>query len=135
MTHPRRPQKPSMPAWLRAALETKTGGFRAARWRRCHTCHELTLTGLDNHLLAETATVDPTPITPEEEIAVILAGRTTYNLETYARTKIHLKRRDHAHGLGKPSRRPVVPEHRCGARYPGFLYPPQQKDPTHAPPF
>lgn len=111
-----------MPAWLVRALEEKTGGFRAARWIRCPHCHQLILEGLDDDICAFTVRADPTPITLEQEQLCATIGRPTYTVTTG--TRLELDRRTWRH-LGYPSPlAPIVPEHRCGARFQTFLKPP-----------
>lgn len=114
-----------MDPWLRALLETKTGGFRAAKWGRCPRCQELTLTGIDGDVAAATVTVDPTPITTQQEHACLTIRRGTYNLTKRGRSyDIHDRDSDHLYGPIPVPPKPleiIVPEHRCGARYPGFL--------------
>lgn len=114
-----------MPKWLIQAIETKTGGFRSARWTRCPKCQQIILQGLDDDIAAFTVQADPTPINPRQETACRLTARPTYAV-TEGR-QIELDRRDRW-STGKPSPdRPIIPAHKCGARFPGFLLPKQKR--------
>lgn len=125
-----------MDPWLLKHLETKTGGFRAARWERCRDCEELTLVGLDGDIAAIKVRVDPTPLNPLQEALCAIAGRRTSSLTIgAARSKITIWDRDPL-AIGKPLSEPVVPHHKCGARFPGFLYPkPTPPEQNQIPPF
>lgn len=114
------PKKPMDP-WLLKHLETKTGGFRAAKWERCGTCEELILAGMDGDIAAPQVRVDPTPLTPLQEGLCAIAGRRTASLEIVGRSKITIHDRD-PYAIGRPFQQPVVPHHRCGARFPGFIH-------------
>lgn len=105
-----------MDPWLRKILEEKTGGFRGAHLTKCPRCQDWTITGLDNDVAAFEVICDPSPLTPQQEYLCILAGRRTLDLQTGG-GKIVLHHRD-PYGLGTPSRYTVIPEHRCGARFP-----------------
>ncbi|UXE04797.1 hypothetical protein QEH44_gp61 [Arthrobacter phage Shambre1] len=105
-----------MPDWLKTALETKTGGFRKARWQRCTNCGELTIHGMDADICAGMVTVDPTPLTRQQEIWCAIHGRRTYRLTIDPDRSITIWDRPR-YSLGKESDRPVVPEHECGMRY------------------
>lgn len=121
-----KPKTPGMPGWLKRALETKTGGFRQAHWNRCPNCGQIILTGLDADTCAFTINADPTPITPRQEQLCALTGRPTYYV-TAGQNRIELDRRD-TYSIGRPSPHyPIVPAHKCGARFPGFLLPPETK--------
>jgi hypothetical protein len=109
-----------MPEWLHRLLETKTGGFRAARWQRCPKCDRITLHGMDADILAGMVTVDPTPINRQQEIWCALNNRPTYSLRIDADRKIEINDRPRQ-ALGLEFRDPIVPEHQCGSEYPGFL--------------
>lgn len=120
--------------WLLKHLETKTGGFRAARWIRCKRCDQLTLVGMDADLAAIVVTVDPTPLTPELEKWMDAAKRRTFHARINGRRVTLLDRSPGA--VGTPCTEPVVPEHRCGARVPGFLkLAPKTEDTEQTPPF
>lgn len=119
-----KPAKPApnsdLPGWLRKELETRTGGFRHASWNRCPRCRAIILEGLDDDIAAFTVQADPTPINIDQENICHTIGRHTYtatigkNIELNHRT---------TYAAGRPSRHPIVPAHRCGARFAGFLLP------------
>ena len=128
-----------MPDWLLKLTEQKQGGFRNARWQRCTTCQELTIHGMDADLCAGMVTVDPTPLTPQQEHWCALQGRPTYSLDIDADRKIKINDRIH-YSLAKPHPRgnPIVPTHHCGQRYPSFieeLRKPTTTTATATPPF
>jgi hypothetical protein len=123
-----------MPDWLHRLLEQKSGGFRAARWRRCPKCDRITLHGMDADMAAGMATVDPTPLTRQQEIWCAIHGRQTYSLRIDPDRKIEINDRPR-YSLGLECRNPVVPEHQCGSEYPGFLdLPPKGGNSTTGPP-
>lgn len=118
-----KPPKEPMPKWLVRALEIKTGGFRGAHWERCRNCRQIILEGLDADIAALTVQADPTPINPRQETACHLTARPTYTVTMTSR-RIELDRRDQW-SIGEPSPSfPILPAHKCGARFPGFLLPP-----------
>lgn len=133
------PKKPGIDDWLLAQLETKTGGFRAARWGRCRTCQQITLTGMDADLTAGIATVDPTPLSPQQEHACMITGRETYTLTNRGNTYTLDDRRGATrYGPRPPNhhRSTIVPAHQCGARFPGFIQKPTTtKETTNECPF
>lgn len=108
-----------MPPWLLQQLETKTGGFRAARWRQCDTCRMLTLRGMDSDLCARIVTVDPTPLTPDQAQWASRANREVFQATLTGR-KVTIN--DLSPGTALTGVRGyLVPTHRCGGRTPGFL--------------
>lgn len=109
-----------MPPWLLAQIETKTGGLRGARWHRCKTCQELILRGLDADLCAVIVDVDPTPLTPQQELWCALQGRRTYELAQLGRKVTIWARCPYA--IARPADYKIGPAHQCGMRYPGFLF-------------
>lgn len=117
-----------MPAWLVRALETKTGGFRGAHFNKCPDCHQWILEGLDEDTCAFTVQADPTPLTPKQEAACATIGRPTYCVEFGPR--LELTRRD-SYSKGRPSEYPIIPAHKCGARFKTYLTGPGAKSPTH----
>lgn len=118
MSNQKTPKAP-MPDWLRTLLEQTTGGFRNARWDRCKDCGEITLHGMDGDICAGMATVDPTPLTPQQEHWCALTGRDTYSANIDADRRTQLWRRT-KWALAKPHNRPIFPAHICGQRYDGF---------------
>ena len=124
-------KKPAMDDWLKAQLENKTGGFRAARWGRCTTCQELTLHGMDADICAGMVTADPTPLSPPQEHACFIVGRPTFTLKPRG-TSYELSDRTGAYLYGPrpPDHhgKTVVPAHRCGARFQGFIPRPTTKE-------
>lgn len=130
--------KPAKDDWLKQLLETKTGGFRAARWQRCTTCNELTLHGMDADLCAGMATADPTPLSPQQELACFIVGRPTYTLKPRDQAYELSDRTDAYHyGPRPPNHRSatIIPAHHCGARFPGFIKRPATKETHHECPF
>lgn len=133
-------KKPGMDDWLKQQLETKTGGFRAAHWKRCTDCGELTLHGMDADLCAGMVTADPTPLSPQQEHACMITGRPTYTLKPRGNSyELNDRSGAYLYGTRPPDGRgkTIVPEHLCGARFPGFIpTPKQQQETTHEqPPF
>lgn len=136
---PQAPKKPGMDDWLKTQLENKTGGFRAARWGRCPTCNELTLHGMDADLTAGMATVDPTPLSPQQEHACMITGRETYSLKERGTSyELNDRRGAYRYGARPPDHkgRTIVPAHKCGARFSGFIQRPDTQETHHGhPPF
>lgn len=123
----RRDDTTDLPAWIREQLQAATWPTRrAARFHRCPDCNAIVLTGLDGDNCAFTSTTDPTPITRQLEIACLLAGRRTYTAwrapNGYELTYRH---------PSTPEQQPILPEHRCGARFPGFLTPRRERTTRH----
>lgn len=114
-----------MDPWLQNLLETKTGGFRAAKWNRCNHCNRIVLTGINDDTCAATVTADPTPLTPQQEIECLLTHRPTISATPHGKT-YDLHHRDADLISDHPANTPtlygtVLPTHQCGNRYPGFL--------------
>ncbi|MHC6592409.1 hypothetical protein [Arthrobacter sp. C152] len=132
------PKKPGQDDWLKQLLETKTGGFRAARWQRCPTCDQITLHGMDADIAAGMATVDPTPLSPLQELACFIVGRDTYVLKPREKG-YELSDRSGAYLYGpRPpdhGSKTIVPAHQCGARFPGFIPRPNNQETTNEPDF
>lgn len=105
-----------MDEWLRKLLEQRTGGFRSAHLTRCRLCGAWTIHGLDADTCAFEVDVDPSPLTPRQEMLCAVAGRRTYDLDT-GNQKILIHHRD-AYTVATPSRLTVVPAHQCGATFP-----------------
>lgn len=133
--------KPPMADWLKEQLENKTGGFRAARWNRCPNCQELTLHGMDADLCAGMVTADPTPLSQQQEHACMITGRPTYTLKPRGNSyELNDRRGAYLYGSRPPDGRGklIIPEHKCGARFPGFIPKPNQHQETTSdqrPPF
>lgn len=127
----RTPGAESDKEWLRRLLETKTGGFRNAIWRRCNKCDDITIHGMDADLCAGMVTVDPAPLSPQQEMWCAVQGRPTYSLDIDSDRKIKINDRV-KYSLAKPHPhgRPIVAAHKCGERYSGFI--PELKKPTTA---
>ncbi|WP_404285416.1 hypothetical protein [Glutamicibacter arilaitensis] len=126
--------------WLIEALKTKTGGFRNTRWQRCPTCKQITLTGINSDNCAWTITVDPTPLTPHDELLCTLTGRDTASaIPKGTNYELHHRAKDmiQGHPPGKGLYGLVFPNHQCGARFPGFHKPHSTAkwDPTKKPEF
>lgn len=117
-----------LPQWLAAELQEKHPNrmARTATWTRCGKCKEIILTGLDADLLATAVHADPTPLTDHQELAALLTGRRTFNIDHDGPgARIHYRTRWEM--LTPPSRnsQPTIPEHACGRRFPSFLVPPE----------
>lgn len=126
------PDGGKLPDWIAVQLDengTSKRHKRKAEFHYCQRCMAIVLTGLDDDRAAMTATVDPTPLSPAEETAVLLAGRRTYDADV-SQSRTNLDPRDRMH---MDRRQPVVPAHQCGARFPGFITPPRREDPANAP--
>jgi hypothetical protein len=113
------PTDPTIPAWLRKAIETEnpTAFGKLARWRKCR-CGAWTIDGWDaNDDYAGHATTDPTTLTTTEELQALLQRRWTYHLIIDNGTLgITLSRRDQWTVQAKPppvARYPVTPAHKC----------------------
>ena len=120
--------KTGMPDWLLKLTEAKQGGFRKARYQRCPRCQEIVLHGMDADMVAGMATIDPAPITPQQEWWCAITGRPTYSLDIDPDRRVTINDRDRW-SITKPHRNPIVAGHLCGQRYPGFL-PELRKQPT-----
>lgn len=114
-----------LPAWVANQLQDNKDNraARTARYHKCDKCKEIIITGLDADIMAFTVTVDPTPLDPHKELACIMANRYTFTawptIEGY-----HLEHRDMFNMSDQ--QHPVLPAHRCGARFPGFLEAPSE---------
>lgn len=132
-------KKPGMDDWLKQQLENKTGGFRAARWGRCPDCQELTLHGMDADLCAGMVTVDPTPLSPQQEHACMIVGRPTFTIKPRGNSyELNDRRGAYLYGSRPPDHRThtIIPAHKCGARFPGFIPRPDKQETTsEKPPF
>lgn len=130
--HPTEPG--DLPNWIAEQLRAnKTNATaRTARFRHCPKCEAIILTGLDADLLAWTVNADPTPLTEQQETAAIIVGRRTF-LATKTTDGYRLDHLDHDDGL--PARIGTnpdhLPEHQCGARFPGFIHPPTSNGATN----
>lgn len=125
-----------LPEWLAAEIRAGHGNaYRTyAVWTRCRKCDAIILTGLDDPVIAASAAVDPTPLTPVQELICALEHRATYRL-MLAGSGARIQWRDkwQPPAGGDP---PVVPAHKCAHRFPGFLVPPAIERPTDGkPPF
>lgn len=131
---PKKAKKPGQDEWLKQLLETKTGGFRAAQWQRCPTCDQITLHGMDADICAGMATVDPTPLSPLQELACFIIGRDTYTLKPREKGyELSDRRPAYLYGPRPPDHQGkiIVPAHQCGARFPGFIQRPATKETTN----
>lgn len=111
-----------MDTWLLKQIEEKTGlpnGTRAAWARRCRTCREITITGLNDDVCAFTTTVDPTPLGTLGEALARMSGRQTFSLHHDGPKRFRISRRDRWQIAGHPAGRQgilpfdVVTEHHC----------------------
>lgn len=103
-----------------AAQEDRYGApttLRHATRNLCPRCDTWTLVGLDDHTLAHTVRVDPTPLTPTGELAALIATRRTYTLTSDGR-RTTLQHRDAWDITGHPpgnegGEYDVLPAHQC----------------------
>lgn len=129
-----------LPSWLaeELRLERPNRYLPGATWTRCGKCGEIVQTGIDDPVMGEQAMVDPTPLTPLQDLTCAMTGRTTYRL-FQAGTVTRISARDQFtrhHPAGAEGQPPIVPAHRCGARFPGFTIPPEPERHDHDhPPF
>jgi hypothetical protein len=118
-----------LPLWLAEELRAENPNryLTKATWTRCRKCKAIVQTGLDDPVIASPAMIDPTPLTPLQDLTCALTHRTTYRL-FQAGTETRISHRDQFnrhHPAGEAGQPPIVPAHRCGARFPGFTIPPQ----------
>jgi hypothetical protein len=129
-----------LPEWLAAEIRAGHGNaYRTyAVWTRCAKCAAIILTGLDDPCVAANAAVDPTPLTPVQELICTLEYRPTYRLHL-AGTGARIQHRDQWNGrtpAGTKGKPPVVPSHRCEHRFPGIIDPPEtERQSDGKPPF
>lgn len=129
-----------LPEWLSEEIRADHPNryLTKATWTRCRKCSEVVLTGLDDPVLAAPAMIDPTPLTPLQDLTCALTHRTTYRL-LQAGTETRISCRDQwnrHHPAGAPGKPPIVPAHRCGARFPSFAIPPvPERTPDDRPAF
>lgn len=71
-------RRPATPKGGQGGGNGGQGLRRQARTDTCPTCGQTILAGLDADLMAGTATVTPTPLTPAQEATEWAAGRRTY---------------------------------------------------------
>jgi hypothetical protein len=115
----------TLTTWMARVLADRGGAPLGARYAapRLHHCGAWTLVGLDDDVLAFTARVDPTPLTPAGELACVLAGRPTYDLTRRGTRRVLDARDDHALRARPPAapgaRYDVLPAHRCHQPVPG----------------
>lgn len=127
-----------LPDWLVGEIHASPGPrFRThATWTRCPRCQAIILTGLDDPVIADAATVDPSPLTALQELICALENRPTYLLVLMGATGRIVARHKWQHPAGTAGKHPVVPAHNCKHRFPGFIPPPAPERPTHDhPPF
>lgn len=93
---------------------------RNASRHRCPTCRAQVLSAVDGDLCASSVTVDPTPLDPEAELACKLSGRLTYRLRIRG-GRAQIDDRDPVWTGPAPADATILPEHRCGARFPGNI--------------
>lgn len=125
-----------LPQWVTDQIHTPAPLARRAVFTTCRHCQEIIIHGLDADLLAEEVRADPTPLTTPQEVACILAGRPTYQIQITNQDLKIIDRQARWQVPGTKPRRPIIPKHQCGARFPGFIIPPlQQQEPQQQPPF
>lgn len=118
-----------LPDWLVDHITVTTGlapGARYVQRHRCGRCRVIVLVGLDDEVCANTAVVDPVPITAVEERQERADGRKTYALKHRGR-RLYLVRRNQWQVAGSPagSAKPygplgyvVVADHQCRGEQP-----------------
>jgi hypothetical protein len=119
-----------MPEHVRRYLELigridADGITRKARIRFCNKCHAITIRGLDHNRCADTAIVDPAPLTVVSELEALLAGRSTYELnaaEGYYRIDVRWSWHIAGHPAGMTNG-DVVAEHKCPGTAPSSTLP------------
>ena len=104
---------------LRGLLDyvEKTGRKRHSRkahYEHCLNCGLLCVAGWDADMCATWVLVDPTPLTPEDELLCNLAGRPIYTLRNRG-DRIEINDRDPRSTPGRAGR-PVYPAHVCNGR-------------------
>jgi len=110
-----------IPAWLQRHLEDRglwdvDGVTRAARARRCRTCRQYVLAGLDADRCALPVAVDPDPLSRLGEAAALIGGRTTYSLR-FLSGRLELDHRGQFEIRGEAGseiRHDVLAGHVCG---------------------
>lgn len=108
----------TIPTWLQRHLEDRglwdlDSIGRAARARRCRTCRDYVLAGLDADRCALPVAADPDPLSVRGEAIAILAGKPTYSLR-YLSNRFELDHRGHFDIRGDPRRLDVLAGHICG---------------------
>jgi hypothetical protein len=104
--------------WLQEHLENcgrwdTDGVSRAARARRCRSCRQYVLTGLDADRCALPVAVDPDALSARGEAIAILAGKSTYSLR-WLSNRLELDRRNRWEIAGASRRLDVLAGHLCG---------------------
>lgn len=96
-------------------------GFKA-RLRRHRPCRGLTVAGIDDNGLSTWC--EPTPLSPDGEVAALLSGRSTWDL--FAGHALTYRRASAiCHRPAGSRRRPVLAEHMCSQPLPAsWLAPP-----------
>ena len=124
------PEGGKLPQWITTQLRAGkiNGANQTAKYHRCRKCKEIVLTGLNAHAAAWTITVDPTPLTKLTELAAILTNRDTVQATRHPGQGYELNYR--TPGDQWPTNPLVLPQHKCGHRFPGFLEPPTTTNPT-----
>lgn len=121
------PQGGWLPSWLtEQILANPQPRFRtSAIWTRCPMCAAIILTGIDDAVIGQNASIDPTPLDPVAELVCALEHRPTYRLHLMGTTG-RIQTRDqwnNRHPAGSPHKPPIVPAHRCGHQFPTFATP------------
>lgn len=118
------PDGGQLPDWITEQLQANktNGGSRLAKYHRCRKCKEIVLTGLTHDTCAWTATADPTPLNRKTELAAILTNRQTF--QAPLDKALGGYRLDYRYPGSTWTKHPVIPAHKCGHRFPGFLEPP-----------
>jgi hypothetical protein len=127
-----------LPEWLASEIRAEhPHAYRTnATWTRCYKCQAIILTGLDDPCIAASAIVDPTPLSPLQELICSLEHRPTYRLHLAGTTGRIQYRDKYQPPAGTPGKPPIVPSHKCTHRFPGFVIPPERtRNEDTRPPF
>lgn len=110
-----------IPNWLEQHLErtgrlNRDGIARGIRTRRCGTCGQQLVTGLDADVAGLPVKCDPHPIDQLGEALATLTGRQTYDVVgTLGRLVLEPRRPQH---IERNRRYPILAAHTCGQLLP-----------------
>jgi hypothetical protein len=107
---------PKIPAWVTQTAQTQNPARTSttATLTACPRCTTPTLTAIDSWDEAHTATIDPTHLTPAEELHALRTGRPTYELHPSQWSAPTIKRRTRWTITANRARPIVTPIHKCG---------------------
>lgn len=101
----------ALPTWAQDQAQARYAARQSllVRAEQCIRCTAIVITALDDEYDgATTARADPTLINPHDELACLLAGRTTYEL-----TRNRRLRQRTQFTIGTKRTAAIVPAHRC----------------------